>query len=423
VTTVALDIATPAVFEPLLAPARYKGAKGGRGGAKSHFFGDLAVETMVTNPAHRFACIREVQRSLRFSVKSLVEAKIEAQGVRHLFEVTREEIRRVGGSGVMIFVGMQDHTAESVKSLEGFDTAWVEEAQSLSKRSLEMLTPTIRKPGSELWFSWNPDERTGPVDTLFAGLSPEPGAPAQLAEHARLDPFVTPEAILVHANYTDNPFCPDELRKEAARLRRLDPNAYAHVWLGQYNERSDAQVLAGKWVVDEFTPGEDWQGPYLGADFGFAQDPTTLVEAWTHGRTLYLHREAYKVGLELDDTAPHWLRAVPGANKYVVRADSARPESISYLKRFGVPRIEAAPKWSGSVEDGIAHLRSYDRIVIHPRCAHAQEEARLYSYKVDKRTGDILPDVVDAHNHIWDAVRYALAPIIKAQSAPAAYVF
>jgi len=404
VTTIALDIATPAWAEPLLAPARYKGAKGGRASGKSHFFAEMAVEEMVADPDLRFVCIREVQRSLKFSAKSLIERKIRELGVGHLFTVLEREIRRNGGSGVMIFEGMQDHTADSLKSLEGFRLAWVEEAQNLSKRSMDLLLPTIRADDSEIWFSWNPDQPTDPVDQLLVADTP-------------------PGAVVVHVNYIDNPFCPAVSRDEATRQQRLDPDAYAHIWLGAYNTKSEAQILSGKWRVDEFEPGADWEGPYHGADFGFAQDPTTLVRCWVHGRTLYIEREAYRVGLELDHTADSWLRSIPGADRHVVRADSARPESISYIKRHGFPRIEAVQKWSGSVEDGIAHLRAYDEIVIHARCTHAQEEARLYSYKTDKQTGDVLPVVVDAHNHIWDAVRYALAPRIKAQPTPRVRVF
>lgn len=406
-TAIALDIATAAAFEPLLAPARYKGAKGGRGSGKSHFFAELAVEEMVANPDLRFVCIREVQRSLKFSAKSLVERKIRDLGVAHLFDITLTEIRRRGGTGVMIFEGMQDHTADTIKSLDGFHRAWVEEAQSISQRSLALLLPTIREPGSELWFSWNPDQPTDAIDTFLVAHPPA-------------------EAVVVHVNYTDNPFCPDVLTREAAQLRRVDPDAFAHVWLGAYNSRSDAQVLAGKWVVDEFSPAADWSGPYHGADFGFAQDPTALVRCWVggpNGRTLYVEREAVKVGLELDDTAAHWARHVPDVARYVVRADSARPESISYLRRHGVPQIEGVAKWQGSVEDGIAHLRQYERIVVHPACPKTAEEARLWSYKVDKRSGDVLPDVEDQHNHCWDAVRYALAPLIQARSEPRAWVF
>lgn len=209
-----LDIPTAACFEPLLAPARYKGASGGRAGGKSHFFAEAAVEEMVCDPDLRFVCIREVQRSLKDSVKSLVEGKIRQMGVAHLFDIQATEIRRKGGRGLMIFMGMQDHTADSIKSLEGFGRAWVEEAQSISERSMMLLLPTIRTKGSEIWFSWNPDQMTDPVDVFFAS-HPEGG-------------------VHVHSTYLDNPFCPEEMHAEAARLKAVDPALWEHVWGGGY---------------------------------------------------------------------------------------------------------------------------------------------------------------------------------------------
>lgn len=376
-------------------PSRYKGAKGGRASGKSHFFAEKAVVEMLEDPDLRFVCIREIQRSLRFSAKSLVESKIRAWGLEDsVFRILDREIRRLGGDGIMIFEGMQDHTAESLRSLEGFGRAWVEEAQSISDKSLSLLLPTIRTPGSEIWFSWNPNQPDDPVEQLLVENTPD-------------------NAIIRHVDYTQNPLIEPVMIEEAERLRSVDPDAYAHVWLGEYDFKSDAKVLAGKYRVDEFEPKGEWDGPYHGADFGFAQSPTTLVRCWIGDRRLWIDRESYKVGLELDHTAQQWQQDIPGHEKHVIRADSARPESISYLERHGVPKITGVDKWKGSVEDGVAHLRQYEEIVIHARCKHAQEEARLYSYKVDKRTGDVLPKIEDRHNHIWDAVRYALAPIIQ----------
>jgi len=193
---------------------RYKGASGGRASGKSHFFAEEAVEAMVKDPSLRFVCIREVQRSLKFSAKSLVESKIRTLGVSHLFEVLNTEIRRKDGDGVMIFEGMQDHTSDSIKSLEGFGRAWVEEAQSISKRSLDMLLPTIRAPGSEIWFSWNPDQSSDPVDAFFAG-----GVEGSVHKHT---------------TYLDNPFCPDVMLTEAARLKKSDADVYERIWGGGY---------------------------------------------------------------------------------------------------------------------------------------------------------------------------------------------
>jgi len=353
---------------------------------------EMLVEEHVADANLQSVCIREIQKSLKFSAKKLVEDKIRAMGVSHLFDVTLTEIRRNDGEGIIIFQGMQDHTADSIKSLEGFDRAWVEEAQSLSARSVELLVPTIRNDGSELWFSWNPDQPDDPVEKLFSD---------------------NPDATLVHVNYDDNPWCPQVMREQADWQRRVDFERYNHIWLGGYNTKSDAQVFKGRWRVDEFEPLGEWYGPYYGLDFGFSADPTCFVRCWIGGNTLYIDQDAGRVELDLDDTAGFVADHDDQAYRYVIRADSARPESISYLRRHGLPRMEGVKKWAGSVEDGIEHIKTYDEIVIHTRCNDMQQEARLYSYVIDKRTGDILPKIEDKHNHRWDAVRYALSPLIR----------
>lgn len=345
----------------------------------------------------RAVCIREVQKSLKFSSKQLIEDKIEAMGVGHLFDVQSVEIKRLGGNGVCIFQGMQDHTAESIKSLEGFRIAWVEEAQSLSEKSMRLLRPTMRAPGAEIWFSWNPDQPDDAVDKILRGERVPDGA------------------IIVRANWQDNPWLPDEIRAEIAHDRAADPEIYAHVWEGAYNTRSEAQIFAGRYQVEEFEPGDDWDGPYYGADWGFSQDPTVLVKCWgsPDGRVA-VEKESGRVGLDIDMTGNLWLRDIPEAQNAAIRGDSARPETISYMKRHGWPGVTGVDKWKGSVEDGVEWLRT-SRLLIHPRCTRAQREARLYRYKVNK-AGDVLAQIEDAENHIFDAVRYAMAPLIKQQS-------
>jgi len=387
-----LEIKTPRWAVPLLQPARYKAAFGGRASGKSHAFAENVVEAMVMDPHLRVVCIREIQKSLKFSAKQLIQDKIESLGVGHLFDCQSTEIKRNGGTGICIFQGMQDHTADSIKSLEGFKIAWIEEAQSLSDRSLKLLRPTIRAPGAEIWATWNPDQPDDPVDKFFRKSPPD-------------------GAIVVRVNWQDNPFFPAEMQAEMEHDRKADPEAYAHVWEGEYNTRSDAQIFAGRYTVEEFTPGRDWDGPYFGADFGFAQDPTVLVKLWMHGSTVYIEKESGKVGLDIDRTGALWSEDIPEAAAHEIRADSARPETISYLKRNGFHRIKGVDKWKGSVEDGIEWLRA-KRLVIHPQCTRACQEARLYRYKTN-RAGDVLAQVEDANNHVFDAVRYALAPLIK----------
>lgn len=393
-----LQIKTPRWCLPLLAPCRYKGGKGGRASGKSHFFAERVVEEMIADIDLSVVCVREIQKSLKFSAKKLIETKIRELGVSHLFDITLTEIRRIGGSGICIFQGLQDHTAESIKSLEGFKICWVEEANSLSARSLSILLPTIRAPKSEIWFTWNPGQPDDPVQKLFDE--------AIVAND--------PAFALVHVNFTDNPFCPDEVKEEAARCLKYDPDAYGHIWLGEFDTKNNARVFSGKWIAEEFDVLPSWH-PMHGLDWGFAQDPTAAVECYVENETLYIRREAGKIGLELDYTAPYIKERIPGIENYVIRADSARPESIAHVRKKGLPRIAAVEKWPGSVEDGIAHIRSYKKVVIHPDCKQTIDEFRLYSYKINKHTGDILPDVEDKHNHYIDAIRYALAPLIQSQ--------
>lgn len=210
-----LQIQTAEVFEPLLSPSRYKGAHGGRGSGKSHFFAELAVELCIMEPGSRIVCVREVQKSLKESVKRLVEDKIQSLKVGGLFRVLEDRIVTPGG-GVILFQGMQDHTAESIKSLEGFNIAYVEEAQTISQRSLELLRPTIREPGSEIWFSWNPRAAEDPVDKFLRCMAPPP------------------DSTLVQANWRDNPFFPSVLELERLHDQATNADRYGHIWEGDY---------------------------------------------------------------------------------------------------------------------------------------------------------------------------------------------
>ena len=394
-----IDLNTAPIFEPLLESKRYKGAKGGRGSGKSHFFAECIIETMLINPDARIVCIREIQRSLKFSSKALIESKINSLGVSEYFEITLTEIRAKRGNGLIIFQGMQDHTADSIKSLEGFDVAWVEEAQNLSKRSLELLRPTIRKENSELWFSWNPENETDAVDSFFK----------QMQDNQATD------YILIHANFSDNPFLPTELFNEQEYDRRYNPSTYEHIWLGGYNTKSDALIFKGKFRVENFST-DGLGNPYHGLDFGFANDPTAAIRCYIHDRKLYISHEAGAVGLELDYTAEFLKERIENIYKYVIRADNARPESISYLKRHGLSMITPTIKGKGSIEDGIEFIRSFEAIIIHERCVETAREFRLYSYKTDPHSGDILPQILDENNHYIDALRYALEPLIKSKT-------
>lgn len=223
----ALEIPTARVFKPLLGEHRYKGAYGGRGSGKSHFFADMLIEDALAEKGMRAVCIREVQKSLKESAKRLIEDKLSEHRIGEAdgFKVFREVVE-TPGDGVITFQGMQDHTAESIKSLEGYRRAWCEEAQSLSARSLSLLRPTIRAAGSQIWFSWNPRRKTDPVDMMLRGANLPTGA------------------AVVRANWSDNPWFPDVLEQERQDCMRDAPDQYAHIWEGDY-----ATVLTGAYFA------------------------------------------------------------------------------------------------------------------------------------------------------------------------------
>lgn len=368
---------------PLEQPGRYFGAHGGRGSAKSHYFAGRWLRRSVQD---RFdcVCLREIQRSLEFSVKKLLESKIAAHNAGAYFEVQDRRIKSVHG-GVTIFEGLQNHTADSIKSLEDFHAAYVEEAHSLTDRSLTILRPTLRATNSELWFAWNPDLPTDPIDLLLRGENKPP------------------RAHVVEVSYEDNPWLPVELREELEYDRRRDPDKYAHVWKGDYRRNSEARVFKN-WKIEEFEVQPEWL-LRQGADWGFSVDPSVLVQCAIVGRTLYVIHEAYRVGCEVD-FLPDLFRSVPDAERWPTIADSARPETISYMQRHGFPRMLAAVKGARSLEEGVEFLRSFD-IVVHPRCRHTADELTAYSYETDPLTGLVIPKLKDKDNHVIDALRYA----------------
>ena len=364
----------PQALAGLMKPARYKVTYGGRGGGKSFTIASWLDIYGVKRPI-RVLCAREYQVSIRDSVHRLLADRIAALGLSQFYTVTQTSI--IGTNGTeFIFKGLH-HNAQEIKSMEGVDICWVEEASSVSAESWDVLIPTIRKPGSEIWLSFNPLSPDDATWTRFV-KNPPPGAWVQ--------------KVL----YSDNPWFPAVLDEERRHLQEIDPELYQHIWLGEPRTISDAQVFKGRYLVQEFETPKDARF-FQGADWGFAADPTVLIRCFIRGNVLYIDREAYGVGVELDET-PQLFDSIETARKWPIYADSARPETISFMKRRGF-HIMPAKKWPGSIEDGIAVLKSFDKIIVHPRCVHTADEFYRYSYKVDKNNGEVLPVIVDAYNH------------------------
>ena len=381
----------PRVFEGLYRPNRYKVLHGGRGGAKSWTIARALVLMAVEKPL-RILCAREYQNSIGDSVHRLLSDQIHELGLAPWFTITKTSIASSRGA-LFLFKGLT--SVNEIKSTEGIDICWVEEAQLVSAYSWEILIPTIRKPGSEIWISFNPGEEKNPTYQRYVVNPP-------------------PEAWVQKVGWQDNPWFPEVLNRERLYLQSVDLEAYDHIWGGYPRSITEAVIFGRKAVVEAFdTPeiGIDVDRVFLGADFGFAADPATLIRSFVKDECLFIEHEKFGYGVEIDDL-PEMYDGVPGSRDWPIKADGARPETISYLSRAGF-NITAADKWDGCVEDGIAHLKAFRKIVIHPRCKHMDDERRLYKYKTDRLTNEVLPVIVDKHNHGWDAIRYSLDGYIQ----------
>lgn len=364
-------------------PSRYKVMRGGRGSAKSRSAAAALLLQAASEP-HRVLCAREIQKSIKDSVKRLLDDEIARLGLGDFYESVENEIRGKNGS-LFIFAGLRGNSA-SIKSMEGITRCWVEEAQTISRSSLDDLIPTIRTPDSEIWFTYNPRFDTDPIDTMFKADE------------------LPPNTILLHVNWQDNPWFPDVLKQEMDYDKRRDMDKYLHIWEGQYQTSSEARVFKN-WTVEEFDV-DPTATIRQGADWGFSVDPTVLVQAYIVGRKLYVPYEAYRVGCDIVDT-PALFMSLPDSEKWPMVADSARPETINHMRKNGFPKITSAIKGPKSVEEGVEFLKSFD-IVVHPRCKHTIDELTLFSFKTDQLTGEVMPVLEDKDNHVIDALRYAL---------------
>lgn len=395
------DILLSERMEKILNPKDVKVIWGGRGSGKTRGVASVITERMRYD-GRRALCMREIQRSISESSHQELSDEINRRNLAPAqMTVTEREIRSKVSKGKAWFAGLLRNVT-NIKGKAGLSDGWCDEAENVSQVSWNTVMPTLRANGSELFVTFNPRFETDPSWTEFV----EP------YKDKMVDGVYEDENILViECNWRENPWFTEKLARQKDLMMQRDVDRYNWIWEGKFNRKSDIQVLGGKWSVEEFEPGKDWNGPYFGADFGFSQDPATLVKLWIYKDRLYLEHEAYATGVELDEY-PDFYDSVEGSRHAVIMADEAEPATISHIKRKGF-RIKGATKGPGSIEKGITYLRNFDRIVIHPRCVNAREEAILYQYKQDPLTEEILPVIIDKHNHIWDAVRYALVKLIN----------
>ena len=394
---------------------RYRSSWGGRGSSKTRSFakmtaikGYMFAEMGVSGT---LLCGREFMNSLADSSMEEIKQAIRSEPfLNDYYEMGENYIRTKNRLVDYSFCGLR-HNLDSIKSKARILLAWIDESETVSEMAWRKLLPTVReeitlptgeKIFSEVWVTWNPEKRDSATSQRF-----------------RHEQIFDDKGVLIgvgcEMNYMDNPWFPHVLNLERKRDKaNQDDATYRWIWEGAYLELSEAQIFRNKYESKEFeVDPKKWDGPYIGLDFGFSQDPTACVKVWIHDGCIWIDYEAGKVGLELDDTVDFLKQRIPEIEKYPIGADSARPESISHLKRKGLFRVKGVEKGKGSVEDGIEFIKSFKKVYIHPRCKQTLFEFREYAYKKDRLTDEVLPIVVDANNHYIDALRYALEPIMK----------
>lgn len=364
---------------------RYKVVYGGRGKGATWQIARMLLFKAQQVPS-RVLCTREFQNSINESVYHTLVTQIDLLKLDG-FRIMKNEILHKNGSQ-FVFKGLR-HNIDSIKSIEGIDDCWVAEADKVPQDSWDKLIPTIRKEGSQFWIDFNTDSVDDPVYRMFV-------------EHKRDD------VALLFQTYKDNKYFPEPLIAEMEYCKEYDYEKYLWVWEGKPRSFSDACVFNGRYMVDEFNTPPDAEF-FHGVDWGFAHDPTAAIRCFVIDNILYIDMEAYGVGVDIDRT-PELLDQIPTFREWPSVADSARPETISYMKNHGFPRMKGAKKGKGSVEDGIEKIKGFKKVVIHPRCVETINEFKSYRYKTHSLTGEIIPVPEDKNNHIVDSIRYAIEP-------------
>ena len=368
---------------------RFNVSYGGRGrGATWNIARGLLAESLTEK--HRILCTREFQNSISESVYEVIVSQIALLGLDKYFNIQKTSIESVNGSE-FIFKGLR-HNVDSIKSMEGITRCWIAEADKVPQDSLDKLIPTVRTEGSKFYIDFNTDSVDDPIYKM-------------LVESPRADTFV------LFQTYADNKFFPEVLRSDLEHDKANDYEKYLWIWEGQPRAFSDACVFKGRYIVDDFKTPDDVEFLH-GIDWGFAKDPTVAVRCFIKDDRLWVDQSVGGVGVDIDELSEMFDR-IPTLRRWVSYADSSRPETISYMRKKGFPNMRPSLKGKGSVEDGIELLKGFEKIVIHPRCEGLIEEMKLYRYKVNSLTGDVMPVLEDKNNHYIDALRYSLGNLVR----------
>lgn len=385
----------PTKLQNLFKPYRYKIIYGGRGSGKSWGVARYLLITAASQPL-RVLCTREVQKSLRQSVHQLLSDQIEELGLQSFYTILETEIRGKNGS-MFIFAGLSTQTADSIKSLEGVDKVWIEEASTITKRSLDILIPTIRKPNSEIILTFNPDLDTDEVYQRFVLNTP-------------------PDSWLMHINYSDNPWLSDVLEQERQHCLRSDPRSHDHIWLGKPKSVVDGAIFADEYqaMLDEHRVTKITHDPILKAhivfDLGF-RDSMAIIVVQRSGSELRVidyiedsHRTLDYYSNELKAKNYNY-GTVFMPHDAVAKDFKTGKSAAEIMESFGWSVIIVP---MGDVENGLRVVRmTFPRIWMDKeKTVRLQECMKRYRRQISVTTQIVGNPLHDEYSHGADAFRY-----------------
>lgn len=392
-----INVQIPAKLAGLYKPCRYKVMKGGRGGGKSHGVAEVLLEKGARNPL-RILCAREIQKSMRDSVHRLLKDKIVKLGLQAFYEVLDTEIRGANGT-LIVFSGLQSHTVDSIKSFEGVDLVWVEEAHGVSKKSWDTLTPTIRKDGSEIWLTLNPDMETDETYQRFIATP-------------------SPDTWVCDINWRDNPWLPDVLNEERLKAKRsMLKEDYEHIWEGKarrvaagaiYRHEIETLYLENRACAVPYDPLLPVHTVW---DLGWNDSMTIgMVQRGTHDVRLidYIedsHRTLDWYVAQLDKRSYRWgTDFLPHDGR--TRNFQTGKSTQEQLQAMG--RKSVVVQAQTSVEEGIKAVR-----MLFPRCyfdktktARLLECLKRYQRQINTQTNEPMGPLHDEYSHGADMFRY-----------------
>jgi len=389
------------LFDQIIEPSLrlpYAVLVGGRGSGKSESVARYCIIRAIQAPT-LILCARENQNSLTDSVHALLSDIIRNHNLENIFTIERDKIFNKKNGSKFIFKGMRQD-AGHLRSMTGVDIAWLEEAQYIGRAGFVSLDDTIRKEGSQIIMVLNPRYADDPIYADFVSVNRD-------------------DTLKIMINIMDNKFATSRSRAKAKRMMDTNYDEYMHVYCGELKEASDSLIFKSKYEIREFNEPPPGTIFYHGADWGFSQDPNAIIRAWVDEKNnnLMVDYAIFGYQTEIEDL-PKLFNQIPGIKYHEVRADNARPETISFMQNKGF-NVVPCEKGKGSVEDGIERLRGFNKIVIHPRCVELTDEFRNYSYKIDKNRIDpktgrekITTAIRDEYNHGIDALRYATEGIV-----------